>query len=147
MAASTRFALAVHVLSMMARDRARPQTSQALAKSANTNPAVVRRLLGALSRAGLTQSRLGKGGGTELAKGPKKISMADIFKAVEEPGLFTPSRAAPAPSCPVGRSIGPVVSTVTQGAEFAFLEHLDGVSLKQIVREIAAKNAAAKSAA
>ncbi len=146
MAASTRFAVATHLLALMAADRGRPLTSEALARSAGTNPAVVRRILVALGRAGLTAAQLGKGGGTELARGPKKITLADIYRAVEEPGLVPLHRSPPDPACPVGRAIGPALTPVLAAAEAAFLRSLEGVTLKHIVREIAAANAAAKTA-
>ncbi len=147
MAASTRFAVAVHIMTMLAANRGAPQTSEVLARSAATNPAVVRRLLGALARAGLTKSQLGKGGGAELARGPKKITLAEIYLAVEEPGLIPLHRAAPDPACPVGRHIQPALKEVGGLAETAFMAALEAVTLKQVAKEIAAANAAAKSAA
>lgn len=147
MPASTRFAAAAHIMALLAADRSRPQTSEALAKSLATNPAVARRLLGGLAKAGLTQSALGKGGGARLARGPKKITLADIYRAVETPGLLPTPRAAPDPGCPVGRSIGAPLAAVSEAAEAAFLASLESVTLKQFAKEIAAADAAAKSAA
>ncbi len=147
MPGSTRFAAAAHIMCLLARHRDGPQTSEALAKSLATNPAVVRRLLGALAKSGLTQSDLGKGGGARLAKGPKKITLADIYRAVEAPGLVALPRAAPDPSCPVGCNITPALTAVGDAAEAAFLASLEAVTLKQFVKEIAAGDAAAKSAA
>lgn len=147
MAGSTRFAVAVHILALMAEDRQKPITSEAMAKSIGTNPAVVRRLLGLLSAAGLTTSQLGKGGGSTLARGPKKITLAEIYHAVETPGLIAPQRSLPDMACPVGRHVAPALKNLTNTAEQAFLNALAAVSLKQVSREIAAANAAAKSAA
>ncbi|MEZ5894016.1 MAG: Rrf2 family transcriptional regulator [Parvularculaceae bacterium] len=144
MALSARFALAVHVLAVMAADRDAPQSSETLAKSAGTNPVVIRRLMQRLGAAGLTTARIGKGGGAQLARGPKKITLADIYRAVEPPGLL-PVDAGGGPA--VAAALAPVASA----AEDAFLAALAGVTLKQIVRglpaEIAAPDAAAKSAA
>lgn len=147
MAASTRFAVAVHVMTLLAAGRGAPQTSETLARSVATNPAVVRRLLGALTRAGLVKTHPGKGGGAELAKGPKKISLAGIYRAVEAPGLIPLPRTAPDPDCPVARSIQPALRDVGDAAEAAFLAALEKVTLKQVAKEIAAADAAAKSAA
>ena len=147
MAASTRFAVAVHLMTLLAARRGAPQTSEILARSVATNPAVVRRLLGALARAGLVKTHLGKGGGAELARGPKKITLADIYRAVEAPGLIPLHRTAPDPDCPVGRLIQPALREVGDAAEAAFLASLEGVTLKQVAKEIAAADAAAKSAA
>ncbi|WP_428407439.1 Rrf2 family transcriptional regulator [Hyphococcus sp.] len=147
MPGSTRFAAAAHIMTLLAAHRGAPQTSETLAKSLATNPAVVRRLLGALAKAGLTQSDLGKGGGARLAKGPKKITLADIYRAVETPGLLPLPRSAPDPACPVGRNMAPALTAVGDAAETAFLASLEAVTLKQFAKEIAAGDAAAKSAA
>lgn len=147
MPSSTRFAAATHLMVLLACERDRPQTSELLANSLSTNPAVVRRLLGALTKAGLTSSQLGKGGGSMLARGPKKITLADIYRAVETPGLVAMPRATPNPSCPVSGAVGPVLDQVGHVAEAAFMAALEAVSLKQVAKEIAAQNAAANSAA
>ena len=147
MPGSTRFAAATHIMSLLALHRESPQTSETLAASLGTNPAVVRRLLGALAKSGLTLSDLGKGGGARLAKGPKKITLADIYRAVESPGLISLPRGAADASCLVGRNISPALTAVGDAAETAFLASLEAVTLKQFVKEIAADNAAAKSAA
>lgn len=147
MPGSTRFAAATHLMVLLASERDRPQTSDLLAKSLVTNPAVVRRLLGALTKAGLTSSRLGKGGGSVLAKGPKKITLADIYRAVEEPGLIAMPRADPDPACPIGGAVGPMLGQIADAAEAAFMAALEAVSLKLLAKEIAAQNVAAKSAA
>lgn len=145
--ASTRFAVAVHLMTLLAARRGAPQTSETLARSAATNPAVARRLVGALSRAGLVETRLGKGGGAALARGPKKITLADIYRAVEAPGLIPLHRSPPDPACPVGRRIQPALKEVGDAAEAAFLSSLETVTLKQVAKEIAAADGAAKSAA
>ncbi|PQA88057.1 Rrf2 family transcriptional regulator [Hyphococcus luteus] len=147
MAASTRFAVAAHLMTLLAVRRGVPQTSEALARSAATNPAVVRRLLGALSKAGLVTTHLGKGGGAELARGPKKITLADIYRAVETPGLIPLARTAPAVDCAAGRQIQPVLKEIGEQAEAAFLAALETKTLKQLAKEIAAADVAAKSAA
>ncbi len=147
MAASTRFAVAVHLMTLLAAKRGAPQTSETLARSAATNPAVVRRLLGALTKSGLVRTHLGKGGGAELARGPKKISLADIYRAVETPGLIPLSRTAPAAASAAGRHIQPVLKEVSRQAESAFIASLEATTLKQVAKEIAAGDAAAKSAA
>ena len=69
MAANCRFAFAVHVLAALAW-RARRGfecgiTSEDLAGSVNTNPVVIRRLLGPLRAAGLIETVKGCGGGSK----------------------------------------------------------------------------------
>lgn len=138
MATSTRFAVAAHVLSYLALHRGEAVTSETLAASARTNPAVIRRLLSELARAGLTTSRLGKGGGAGLARAPKKITLLDIYKAVEAPGIVAMPRAAPNASCPVGGHIQEALKGVITEAEQAFFAALAKASLRDLARAIKA---------
>ncbi len=147
MPGSTRFAAATQIMVLLAVHRDHPQTSETLAKSVCANPAVVRRLLGLLAKAGLTTSQLGKGGGASLAKAPKKISLAGIYRAVESPGLISMPRSSPDAACPVGQRIQPMLHQISEAAEHAFMASLEAVTLKQLAKQIAAENAAAKSAA
>ncbi|MHA7871434.1 MAG: Rrf2 family transcriptional regulator [Hyphococcus sp.] len=138
MAASSRFAVAVHILTFLAADRSRPQTSEGVANSVGTNPTVVRRLISDLARAGLVESRLGKGGGSQLSRGPKKISLLEIYQAVEDGGLAPLHRSPPSPSCPVGGHIQPALKEVIGAAEAAFFKELAGHTLKDMVRRVRA---------
>ena len=143
MAASTRFALGVHILALLASSRKTAVTSQTIAASANTNPAFVRRLLALLNKAGLTKSQPGKGGGSQLAKGPKKISLLDIFEAVDAGGIVAAPKTLPENGCYVAANLAPVFRDFTSDAETAFFSGLSDVSLKQVVKSL--KVAAAKT--
>ena len=66
---SSRFAFAVHVLALLSMQEGVPLSSDIIAGSVNTNPALIRRLLSMLAAAGLTTSQLGAGGGALLARG------------------------------------------------------------------------------
>lgn len=136
MPTSSRFAVAVHILTYLARDRKRAHRSEEIAGSICTNPSVVRRILGDLARAGLTTSQLGKGGGALLARGPKKISLLEIFNAVEDQSLVAMHRTPPSQSCDIGRTIQPVLQSITSSAEAAFFQELEMHSLKDVVRSV-----------
>lgn len=136
MPSSTRFAVATHILAFLASDRETAKSSEIIASSIQTNPAVVRRLLGELSKAGLTRSQLGKGGGAFLAKGPKKITLLDIYRAVEDPALVAMHRSQPSEACAIGRNIQPALKAVTAEAEQAFFDALAKHSLKDLVKTI-----------
>jgi Rrf2 family protein len=117
-ASSSRFTVAVHVLTLLASDEGRALTSDFIAGSVNTNPVVIRRVLGLLNKACLVASTEGAGGGTRLARPAGRITMADVSKAVEPDGeLFGSPRNDPNPLCPVGRSVQGVVRE--HGVRFA----------------------------
>jgi Rrf2 family protein len=105
MTMSSRFAVAVHILTLIEQSGGEPVTSEYIAGSVNTNPAVVRRLLQSLARAGLTRAQLGTGGGALLARPAEAITLLDVYRAVEDDELFAMHRDEPNPACPVGRNI------------------------------------------
>lgn len=141
MPASSRFAVAVHILAVLASARKKAHASEAIAASVRTNPSVVRRILGDLSRAGMTTSQLGKGGGAMLARGPKRISLFEVYHAVEQPTLVPMHRNAPSETCDIGRTIQPALRAYTSKAEQAFFDALSSYSLKDVMRSLKAEAA------
>src|SRR5947209_16981319 len=88
MVASSRFAVALHVLVALAHGSESGATSEQLATSVSTNPVVVRRILGALVRAGLVSGQGGRSGGYRLARDPSRIRLSDVHRAVEPQGVL-----------------------------------------------------------
>ncbi len=73
MAANSQFAIAVHVLALIAKGGEENVKSDCVAKSVNTNPVVIRRLLCNLNQAKLVISQTGGAGGTRLVRPPEEI--------------------------------------------------------------------------
>jgi len=115
MAKSSRFAVAVHVLTLLAYEEGKWLTSDYIAGSVNTNPVVIRRVLALLSKAGFISTAEGAGGGTVLASSAGSITLADVFRAVELGEFFLLPPNDPNPLCPVGRCVQTILR-----------EHLDG---------------------
>lgn len=78
---NTRLAVACHVLALLALEDGNHPTSEMIARSVNTNPVVIRRLLGSLKAAGLVRVRAGVGGAS-LARPAEEISLLDAYHAV-----------------------------------------------------------------
>src|SRR5258708_39480165 len=91
MPTSSRFAVAVHVLTALAVGDGTPMRSEDLAFSASTSPVVIRGLLSRLSEAGVTRSQLGAGGGAMLARPAGEIRLLDVFWAGGGTEGFSPS--------------------------------------------------------
>ena len=111
--------------------------SEDIAERARTNPTVIRRLLTMLNRAGITKAQLGHGGGSLLARAPERISLLDVYRAVEEPDLFAAPRCPPDETCPIGGNITDVLGRHTGRAEAALEKELASASLADLAREIA----------
>src|SRR5262245_37725708 len=106
---SSRFVVAIHVLSLLGYF-AEDQTSESMARSVNTNPVVIRRLLSLLRKAGLVRSQPGPGGGWQLTRPGSDITLRDVYAATEGHTLFPMHRSKPHPRCPVGGKIQPLLS-------------------------------------
>src|SRR5258708_621829 len=111
-------------------------TSDYAAGSVKTNPVVVRRLLGLLRRAGLVRIPPGPRGGARLARPSSPISLAEVYRAVEEGQLLGLHRRTPNPRCPVGRNIGTVLGGIFGESESALLNVLARKSVEDVVGEV-----------
>ena len=139
MAANTRFAVAVHVLVALAYLGQSGATSVELANSVNTNAVVVRRILGALARAGLVTGRGGRTGGYTLARAPGRITLELVFKAVEPEGVFALHENPTNRACEVSCQIKGLLTNVFDGVQKAFEQHLRRTSIADLVGQTRAK--------
>ena len=90
---NSRFAVAVHILTLLEQGGGEPMTSEHVAGSVNTNPSLVRRLLSSMARAGLTTSQFGAGGGALLARPADQITLGDVYRAVDAGDLRETARS------------------------------------------------------
>ncbi len=136
MAVNSRFAIAIHILTMLDADNQSPKTSDDLAGSVNTNPVFIRRIMGGLRKAGLVDSQPGVGGGAYLARSPEQINLLEVYKAVEEEQLFSLHTHQPNQYCPCGSNIQPVLQGVFGKAESALEQSLAETTLAQIKQAV-----------
>lgn len=135
MAANSRFAVAVHALSMLAVHKDERQTSRDIAGSVATNPVVIRRLLAQLARAGIVESSHGAKGGFRLARPAAKVSLHDIYRAVEE-GAFFVQHEKRNEKCPLACRMQKILAGVFTRVESKVLPELKRTTLADIVGEI-----------
>ena len=140
---TSRFTMALHALGMIAWDGERsgaPVTSTTLARSINTNPVVVRRVLADLRRAGLVETRRGVGGGVVLARPAARITLREVWEALEaREQLFARHPSGPNPHCPVGRCVAAYLEELYGEAEAALKASLGKVTLAQLQRDVASR--------
>lgn len=136
---NSRFATAVHILTLVAQGEGQPVTSELIAGSVNTNPSLVRRLLSQLTRAGLTASQMGAGGGALLARPADTITLRDVYRAVDEGEVFAMHREQPNPECPVGRNIQALLATRFDAATRALERELERTTLADMTAGVEAR--------
>ena len=136
MAANTRFAVAIHAAGMLAFADRIPISSDNIARSVNTNPVVVRRILALLTRHGLAQAQKGQGGGSLLTRTPERITLYDIYQAIEAGPLFQVPCLSEQHECAIGRNVGPALNKILTRAESGLLEQLKAVTLAEVIQKV-----------
>lgn len=141
---SSRFAVGVHILTLLHCNSSGVNTSEFIAGSVNTNPVVIRRITSMLGKAGLVEVRPGVAG-AKLSRPLSEITLLDVYRAVnavEKDELFG-IHEAPNPACPVGRNIQHSIGSHFIAAQNAMEESLSRVTLMQIVEDIEANEKSA----
>ena len=133
MSMNSRFAVAVHVLTLMAWSDEECLKSDQIAVSVNTNPVVIRRMLCELAGDNLVVSHTGSTGGSRLARNPEQITLLDVYRAVESSDAFSLHPKRPNRGCPVGSSIEPVLKEVRTEIDSAIEQVLSGISIGDVV--------------
>ena len=130
-----RFAVAIHILALLAAADGQPLTSEQIAGSVRTNPVVIRRLLGCLRQSGLVESRPGACGGWRLQRPPTRIRLDEVYRSVDgEPVLSIHTN--PNPNCPIGGSLTPIIHTVFQQAQSSLESALAQTTIAAILNEL-----------
>ncbi|MCB1058194.1 MAG: Rrf2 family transcriptional regulator [Acidobacteria bacterium] len=133
---NTRFAVAVHILTLLEANAGKPATSEWIAGSVDTNPALIRRQLVQLAKAGLTRSQMGPGGGALLARPADRITLADVYRAVTAEDDILPIHPSPNPRCPIGRNIQTLLEERIGAAERALEAELGRTTIADLTETI-----------
>jgi Rrf2 family protein len=111
-------------------------TSARVAASVNTSPSFVRRVLAKLSKAGLVQTATGKAGACWLARKPEKISLLDIYRAVDAPKAFAIHSYAVEEGCPISCRIKAALEKALDKTQKSMEASLEQISLAQVIRDV-----------
>jgi Rrf2 family protein len=139
MALNKRFAVAVHAMTAIGYVQRHGRdlvASEDIAKSVNTNPTVIRNLMRLLKKAGLIESKEGKGGGVCLAKDPRNIRLSSIYEAVEMPDIFRENDKPIDPACPVSCAMKRLIKPVYAEADSAIRKVLHRKSLHDLINAV-----------
>ena len=132
----TRFPVSIHILTILARYQPKLVSSEQLAVSVKTNASFIRKLVVALSAAGLVESVRGKSGGIRLAKSPKDIALDQIYSAVTDNCLMAVPDKMPNKTCAISCGIGGILSEISQEIEKNTLKHLAKRNLSEILGRV-----------
>lgn len=128
---NTRFATAIHIMTLLTQCPQEWLTSEWIAGSINVNPVVVRKELSVLREAGLITSRQGKVGGSQLTKNADSISISEIYLAVKNTDVLGKKNQNPNPTCTVGREINDHLKVLFNETDKLVLSFLGNKTLKE----------------
>lgn len=137
---TSKFTVGLHLLTLIAihaDEGGCSFGSKEASTSVNTNPVVIRRILGTLREAGIVKSKAGRAGGWTLARDPKRITLADVYAALEqESTMFGMHSQAPCKTCPVGKNIPDMLRLEYGKAEIAMLKELRKTTVADMAKQI-----------
>ncbi|MEG2309638.1 Rrf2 family transcriptional regulator [Chryseobacterium sp.] len=128
---NTRFATAIHIMTLLAKCQEEWLTSDWIAGSININPVIVRKELGILRDANLVVSKQGKVGGSQIASDPSKIKISDIYKAVKNSEVLGKKNQNPNPICPIGKDINENLKNLFVETDQIVINFLGNKNLKE----------------
>ncbi|MCG6167487.1 Rrf2 family transcriptional regulator [Leptospira sanjuanensis] len=132
---TSRFTVAIHILSLLSLGEGKTKTSEELAESVNTNPVVIRKILSLLKNQGIVRNQMGPNGGYYLAKPATEINLKEIYEAIDEK-IFQMHSKSPNKKCICGHAIQPILTKVYDKAQKVLEEELGSTNLDSITREI-----------
>lgn len=141
MSISSRFSVGIHILTLIEVNKDGVSSSEYLARSVNTNPAMIRKIMGMLKKAGLIKVQPGIAG-AELAKDISDITLLDVYKAVnvvKDNELFS-IHENPNPDCTVGRNIQKTIEPLFFSAQNAMEKVLENVTIGDVVKDVIEKD-------
>ena len=133
---NTQFAIATHIMAALGHAAGKEVNSAEIAGSVNTSSSFVRRILAKLSKAGLVKTATGKGGSCWLARPARRISLLDIYRAVEAPKAFAIHQYPAEKQCPVSCGIKPALSRVLADTQQAVEGSLQRKSLAAVISDL-----------
>ncbi|KQN07140.1 transcriptional regulator [Sphingobium sp. Leaf26] len=131
----TRLSDVLHVLLHMDQVE-EPLTSEVLARSMGTNPAVFRRTMGGLREAGFVRSEKGHGGGWTLARPLCEITLFAVYQALGCPNLFSIGNRSQHTDCMVEKNVNSVVADTMAEATALFAKRFGEITVDQIASEV-----------
>lgn len=126
---------AVHILAYIEVYHDGDLSSQAIAASVESNPALIRRLMVALRQAGLLTTQQGAAQ-PRLTREPGLISLLDIYRAVRVEGSLLHIDDKTNPQCIVGGNIQETLRGAYQQVQRAAENQMAQIKLSELIAEI-----------
>lgn len=124
----------IHILIFIYLEHNRKLSSTNIAESIKTNPAYIRQLMAALKTAGLILNTQGHANAT-FVKSPGKITMYDIYRAVEGGKPLLHLDTGTNPACGIGINIQLSIADFYDEIQEMVNEKMKSITLEDIMKE------------
>ena len=132
---SGKFAISIHILTLLAKFPDEYLSSEFIASSINLNPVLVRKEIANLKKNQIVMSKEGKNGGTKLNISPSKVTLKQIFESTFEEISLGFSKNEPNPKCPVGKEINQNLSTLYTALNDSVMKQLEATTLEEFANK------------
>jgi DNA-binding IscR family transcriptional regulator len=132
---SGKFAISIHILTLLTKFPNDYLSSEFIASSINLNPVLVRKEIANLKKNQTVMSKEGKNGGTKLNVSPSKVTLKQIFESTFEEISLGYSKNEPNPKCPVGREINQNLSTLYTKLNDSVMKQLESTTLEEFANK------------
>lgn len=132
---SGKFAISIHILTLLAKFPDEYLSSEFIASSINLNPVLVRKEIANLKKYQIVMSKEGKNGGTKLNISPSKVTLKQIFESTFEEISLGFSKNEPNPKCPVGKEINQNLSTLYTTLNDSVMKQLEATTLEEFANK------------
>ena len=132
---SGKFAISIHILTLLAKFPDDYLSSEFIASSINLNPVLVRKEIANLKKNQIVMSKEGKNGGTKLNISPSKVTLKQIFESTFEEISLGFSKNEPNPKCPVGKEINKNLSTLYTALNDSVMKQLEATTLEEFANQ------------
>ena len=101
----------------------------------NTNPVVVRRMMGALRQSGIVTSEVGRGGGWTLGRQLSDLTVLDIQEALDDGVLLPAGTSHDHPTCPVEHVANLALTMAFKAAELSLRDRFSKLNLGELAKQ------------
>ena len=128
------FAVAMHSMCVIAVSDPEAVSAVYIGEQISVHPVVVRRTLVRLVDANFLKSYAGSKGGYALSVPAAKISLHDVFKAMQETGAFGGKHGMPHSSCEEGLLVEGVLNDIYKQVDESLARVLKKITLAQVIK-------------
>ncbi|NBN63840.1 hypothetical protein GWI72_04275 [Microvirga tunisiensis] len=126
--------MAVHAMCVLSFRSPHLSSAVFVGENISVNPLIVKRIIGAMVKAGLAEAVLGARGGYRLARPAEVVTLWDIYYAIQGSGPFLKRHGMPESNCDEGRAIDRVVHDLYTDLDLVVETRLKRVTLASILQ-------------